>query len=82
MIVGSLEPVSGLLSCELRKWDMWRVMAKHPAVGGSGNRYTVVEMGEGSERDFILQDGRALVLQKDGSFLVAETGEIVTLSAR
>lgn len=82
MIGGSPEPASGLLSCELRKRDMWRVIEKHPAVGGSGNRYTVVEMGEGSERDFVLQDGRALLLQQDGSFLVAETGEIVTLSAR
>ena len=82
MIGEAPAPVPGLSYCQLRKRNMWRVIAKHPAVDGSGNRYTVVEMGEGSKRDFVLQDGRALVPQQGAAFLVLETGEVVTLSDR
>ncbi|MEJ5979534.1 hypothetical protein WG901_22975 [Novosphingobium sp. PS1R-30] len=59
---------------------MWRVIAKHEAIGRSQTRHTIVEMGEGADRDFILQDGRALTRQQDGTFLIAENGEILRLS--
>lgn len=54
---------------------MWRITGKHLATSEAGERFTVVEMSSGPESDWILQDGRALTRQPDGTFKVDETGE-------
>lgn len=58
---------------------MWRITEKHVAVSEEGERYTIVEMSNGLERDWILQDGRALARQPDGTFKVIETDQTLRM---
>lgn len=58
---------------------MWRIIEKHAAVSEEGERHTIVGMSNGLERDWILQDGRALVRQADGTFKVEETGQTLRI---
>ncbi|MEW9856320.1 hypothetical protein [Novosphingobium sp. M1R2S20] len=70
---------------------MWRVTDKFNAVGTSGKEYVIVEMSdlpEGASADSLdpegtrsrkhmLEDGRALNTEKDGTFILVETDEVL-----
>ena len=70
---------------------MWRATDKFNAVGTSGAEYVIVEMTdlpEGASADSLdpegvhprrhtLEDGRALSTEKDGTFILVETDEVL-----
>lgn len=70
---------------------MWKVTEKFNAVGTSGTEYVIVEMtnvpdresngepaSEGADvRKYILEDGLELSAEKDGTFIVVATDEVL-----
>ena len=68
---------------------MWTITERFNAIGTSGGEYVIVEMtnqaehsaesgsvGEGA-RKYTLEDGRDLSAEKDGTFIVLETDEVL-----
>jgi hypothetical protein len=70
---------------------MWKITERFNAIGTSGEEYVIVEMtnqaehgaesgsvGEGAgARKYTLEDGRDLSAEKDGTFIVLETDEVL-----
>lgn len=70
---------------------MWKATDRFNAVGTSGQEYVIVEMrdvpeaGSGDALDpagvqprrHQLEDGRALSTEKDGTFIIVETDEVL-----
>lgn len=72
--------------------EMWEVVSKFNAVGTSGCEYVIVEERDEaglvgaanpvqSECRYKLSDGRALAPEKDGTFILEETGEVLKAAA-
>lgn len=71
---------------------MWEVTSRFNAVGTSGAEYVIVEEREASPaaggdgaaheaRRYRLADGRDLTAEKDGTFILAETDEVLKAAA-
>jgi hypothetical protein len=70
---------------------MWKITEKFNAIGTSGEEYVIVEMTNQTEqasvdhprgesagsRKYTLEDGRDLSAEKDGTFIVIETDEVL-----
>jgi hypothetical protein len=70
---------------------MWKITGKFNTIGTSGEEYVVVEMTNQAEhasgtdrasdaigaRRYTLEDGRDLSAEKDGTFIVVETDEVL-----
>lgn len=67
---------------------MWTVTSKFNAVGTSGAEYVIVEERDDESgasgdnptseaRRYTVQDGRALSAEKDGTFILTETDEVL-----
>lgn len=61
---------------------MWRVTTRQSGISDRGKSYTIVGMVDGCECDYILQDGRAITRNPDGTYLLDETGEILVTGNR
>lgn len=70
---------------------MWKVSDKFNAIGTSGAEYVIVEMTDGAEdqaglgraaaRRYVLEDGSELSAERDGTFIVVETDEVLKATA-
>jgi hypothetical protein len=74
-----------------RRTCMWKTTEKFNAIGTSGEEYVIVEMTNQAEhaseidrvseaigaRKYRLEDGRDLSAEKDGTFIVVETDEVL-----
>jgi hypothetical protein len=70
---------------------MWKITEKFNAIGTSGEEYVIVEMRDlaeqnsasgaaleaASARKYTLEDGRELSAERDGTFIVVETDEVL-----
>jgi hypothetical protein len=57
----------------------WRVNKRLSAVSEDGALYTIVQLENGGEIDFVMDSGWAVTRRPDGTFRIDETGEILRI---